>query len=151
MLINTSRFGTIDVDETRIIEFREGLLGFPHYKRFSLIQTSTDPVFFWLQSVEAADLAFVVCDPLAFVPDYAVPIRSEDAANLEIADETDHQVLVIVNKVDDHLTGNLLGPLVIGATSKKGRQLVLTDKRYGTRFPLMPAPQKQTLAAARSA
>lgn len=152
MLINTTRFGTIDVDESRIIEFREGLLGFPECKRFSLIQTTNDPVFFWLQSVEAPDLAFVVCDPLAFVPDYQVPIRKEDVANLDFADATDHQVMVIVNKVDGQLTGNLLGPLVIGATSKKARQLVLTDKRFSTRYPLMPAPQQQKeLAAAQSA
>lgn len=137
MLIETVRFGTIEIDDSRIIEFRDGVLGFPRHKRFALVQTNADPVFFWLQSVDDPQLAFVVCDPLAFVPDYQCPIKEDDRAALNIRDERDSQVLVIVNKVDGHLTGNLLGPLVIGASSLIGRQMVLSDKRYTTRHRLM--------------
>lgn len=145
MLIETSRFGTLEVDGSRIIEFRDGLLGFPRHTRFALIQTSEDPVFFWLQSVEDPGLAFVVCDPLDFVSDYQVPIRSDDLKSLSMRDLTDSQVLVIVNRCDGHLTANLLGPLVIGATSLKGKQLVLSDRKYSTRHRLVGA---EALAAA---
>lgn len=144
MLIDTRRFGALEVDGDRIITFEQGLLGFPEQRRYALIQTSTDPLFFWLQSVEDPDLAFVVCDPLAFVPDYQVPIRRDDLEGLQIHELTDCQVLVIVNKVEDHLTANLLGPLVIGAQSLLGKQLVLSDKRYGTRHSLV---QKETTRA----
>lgn len=143
MLIETTRFGPVEVDGDRIITFKDGLLGFPEHRRFALIQTSPDPVFFWLQSVDDPGLAFVVCDPLAFVPDYQVPIRADDVERLELRDLTDCQVLVIVNKVADRLTANLLGPLVIGAHSLLGKQFVLSDKRYSTRHKLMvaePAP-----------
>ncbi len=150
MLINTTRFGPLEVDDQRIITFPDGLLGFPHHKRFALIQTSPDPVFFWLQSVDEAALAFVVCDPLAFVPDYQVPIRRDDVTALGLAALSDAQVLVIVNKVDDALTGNLMGPLVVGAGSLLGKQLVLSDKRYGTRHVLTPA-SSATRAVARTA
>jgi len=101
-------------------------------------------VFFWLQSADDPTLAFVVCDPLAFVPDYQVPIRRDDVEALQLADLTDCQVLVIVNKVGDQLTANLLGPLVIGAHSLLGKQLVLSDKRYSTRHVLMPMPRAAT-------
>ena len=137
MRIDTTRFGTVEIDERRILEFPEGLLGFPQHKRYALIQTNDDPVFFWLQSIDEPALAFVVCDPRAFVPDYRVPVRQADLEALGIRDLTDCQVLVIVNKVGDELTGNLLGPLVIGASSLRGRQLVLSDRRYNTRHPLM--------------
>lgn len=136
MLIESSRFGQLEIDENRIIRFAEGLLGFPRHQRFALIQTSPDPVFFWLQSVDDPALAFVVCDPLAFVPDYRVPIRADDLAGLGVDDVSQAQVLVIVNRVDDHLTGNLLGPLVIGAQSLLGKQMVLSSRRYGTRHRL---------------
>lgn len=149
MLIDTRRFGALEVDGDRIITFEQGLLGFPERRRYALIQTSTDPVFFWLQSVEDPDLAFVVCDPLAFVPDYQVPIRRDDLEGLQIHELTDCQVLVIVNKVEDHLTANLLGPLVIGAQSLLGKQLVLSDKRYGTRHALVQ--KEATRAVARTA
>lgn len=147
MLIETVRFGVIDIDDARIIEFRDGVLGFPKHKRFALVQTSTDPVFFWLQSVDDPQLAFVVCDPLAFVSDYHCPIKDDDRAALNMRDERDCQMLIIVNKVDGQLTGNLLGPLVIGASSLIGRQMVLSDKRYTTRHRLMesrPAPLAMT-------
>lgn len=137
MLIETTRFGQVDIDGSKIITLPDGLLGFPKHRRFALVQTSSDPVFFWLQSVDDPTLAFVVCDPLAFVPDYSVPIRADDVEALGLEDLSDCQVLVIVNKVDGALTANLLGPLVVGAHSLIGKQLVLSDKRYGTRHKLI--------------
>jgi len=146
MLIQTTRFGPLDVDDEKIMTFKDGLLGFPKHRRFALIQTAPDPAFFWLQSVDDPDLAFVVCDPLLFVPDYQVPIRQDDVAALGLRDLNDCQVLVIVNKVNGDLTANLLGPLVVGAHSLLAKQLVLSDKRYGTRHRLMPAKAPAAVA-----
>ncbi len=146
MLIETSRFGTLDIDEERVITFRDGLLGFSGLRRFALIQTAVEPVFFWLQSVDEPGLAFVVCDPLAFVPDYRVPIRSDDATALALRDLSDCQVFVIVNKVDEYLTINLLGPLVVGAQSKLARQFVLSERRFDTRHRIVPASAPQPVA-----
>ncbi len=146
MLIQTTRFGPIEVDDRRIMTFRDGLLGFPDRHRFALIQTSPDPVFFWMQSLEDPALAFVVCDPLAFVPEYQVPVRQDDVKALDLHDLHDCQVLVIINKVNGELTGNLLGPLVVGAHSLCAKQMVLSDKRYGTRYPLMPAESVEAVA-----
>lgn len=138
MLINTTRFGKVEIDGSRIITFNDGLLGFPERRRFALIQASDEAIFLWMQSLDDPGLAFLVCDPLAFVPDYRAQVRADDVKTLELHDLTDCQVLVIVNKADGHLTGNLLGPLVIGAHSLKARQLVLSDKRYTTRHRLAP-------------
>lgn len=137
MLIETTRFGTVEIDGSRILRFPDGLLGFPQAQRFALMQHGPDPVFFWLQSVDDPALAFVVCDPLAFVPDYQVPIRRDVLEALEMHGVEDSQVLVIVNKSDGYFTANLLGPLVVGASSLTGRQLVLADRRYGTRHRLL--------------
>ncbi len=148
MLIQTRRFGPLEVEDERILTFKDGLLGFPQHRRFALIQTSPDPVFYWLQSVDDADLAFVVCDPLTFVPDYQVPVRKDDVEALGVEDLSDAQVLVIVNKIAGELTANLLGPLLIGAHTLRGRQLVLSDKRYGTRHRLV---SQRAAAVARTA
>lgn len=146
MLIETTRFGQVDIDGSKIITLPDGLLGFPKHRRFALVQTASDPVFFWLQSVDDPALAFVVCDPLAFVPDYSVPIRADDVETLGLEDLSDCQVLVIVNKVDGALTANLLGPLVVGAHSLIGKQLVLSDKRYGTRHKLIRTDAQRTVS-----
>jgi flagellar assembly factor FliW len=60
MLVQTTRFGAVDVDEERIIHFPAGLLGFSSYRRYALLQPDDQGIFFWLQSIEAPDLAFVV-------------------------------------------------------------------------------------------
>ena len=137
MLIETTRFGQVDIDESRVITFKDGLLGFPERRRFALIQTADDAVFFWMQSVDDPSLAFLVCDPLVFVPDYQAQARPDDVKTLGLHDLADCRVLVIVNKVDGYLTANLLGPLVIGAHSLLAKQLVLADRRYSTRQRLM--------------
>jgi flagellar assembly factor FliW len=137
MIVHTSRFGAVEVDEDRVITFARGILGFPKYGRYALIQPEPDATFFWLQSVEAADLAFVVTDPLLFVPDYQVPLREETRQDLGLADLSEASVLVIVNKVGDVLTANLQGPLVIHATTRAAAQVVISAKKYQTRHPIL--------------
>jgi len=142
MVITTSRFGQLEVDEDRLIRFEEGILGFPKQRRYALIQTGEGSGFYWLQAVETPDLAFVVCDPRLFVADYQVPVKIDDLKTIDLSGPEKAQVFIIVNKVDDLLTGNFQGPLVINVDTRCGRQLVLSDKRYSTRHPLMrlPAP-----------
>ena len=137
MLVHTSRFESVEVAEDRVITFARGILGFPKYRQYVLIQPEPDATFFWLQSVEAADLAFVVTDPLLFVPDYTIPIREETRNDLGLTTEEDMQVLVIVNKVQDTLTANLQGPLVIHATTRAAAQIVISEKKYQTRHPIL--------------
>jgi flagellar assembly factor FliW len=78
-----------------------------------------------------------VTDPSLFVADYSVPIRPEQMGDLGLAKLEDAQVFVIVNKVDQTLTGNMQGPLVINTVNKVGEQMVLAEKRWTTRHPLV--------------
>lgn len=133
MLVQTNRFGPVECDGSRAIHFARGILGFPKYKNYVLIQPEANTTFFWLQSVDAADLAFVVADPTAFVPDYHFPLHSDVCAELGVNNSTEADVLVIVNKVGKTLTANLQGPLVIHASTRAAAQIVLGEKRYKTR------------------
>ncbi|NLX22215.1 MAG: flagellar assembly protein FliW [Phycisphaerae bacterium] len=137
MMIETSRFGPLEVDENRLIHFPKGILGFPDQLAYALIQTAEESGFYWLQAVGRSDLAFVVCDPRLFVPDYVVPVKLDDLAQIGLSDPSVAQVFIIVNKVDNILTGNLQGPLVVNVETREARQLVLSDRRYSTRHPLM--------------
>ena len=137
MKVKTTRFGEIEVDQERVMRFPKGLLGFPDEQEFVLLQTNDEGNFFWLQSTARSELAFVVSDPLLFMPDYQVPIKEEDFEQIELKQMADAQLLIIVNKIDRTLTGNLQGPLVINATNRLGRQLVLSEKKYSTRHPLV--------------
>ena len=137
MIIQTSRFGPLEVDENRLIHFPRGILGFPDQRNYALIQTAEQSGFYWLQAVDRPDLAFVVCDPRLFVPDYVVPVKVEELSQIGLMDPSTAQVFIIVNKVETLLTGNLQGPLVVNVESRMARQLVLSDRRYSTRHPLM--------------
>ncbi|MEM7519051.1 MAG: flagellar assembly protein FliW, partial [Planctomycetota bacterium] len=124
-----------------MITLPKGVLGFPNFTRYCLLQPGDDACFFWLQSLDDPSLAFVVTDPTLFVPDYAVPVRAEHMESIGLEKLEDAQVFVIVNKIDDQLTGNLQGPLVVNTLARVGEQLVMAEKRWTTRHPLVRVGQ----------
>jgi flagellar assembly factor FliW len=146
MEIQTTRFGTVNVDDDRIMTFPNGLLGFPSFTRFALIRAGQENYFFWLQAVDEPNLAFVVTDPQVFFKDYQVPVRDELAQELQLADPAHLQVFVICNKVGEWLTGNLLGPIAVNAQNCLAQQVVLTEKKWTTRQPLMRLEAEMPLA-----
>ncbi len=147
MIIDTSRFGQIEVNEQRFMRFEQGILGFPNEQDYALIQTAEGSGFYWLQAATRPDLAFVVCDPRLFINDYRAPIKTEELRTIGLDDPQGAQVFIIVNKVDDLLTGNLQGPIVVNVDSRSAKQLVLSDKRYSTRHPLMRLPSEEVVAS----
>ncbi len=146
MMIETSRFGQLEVDPQRLITFEDGILGFPEQKQYALVQTGDGSGFYWLQATDTPDLAFVVCDPRLFVADYRVPVKLQELELIGLSDPENAQVFVIVNKVADLLSGNFQGPLVVNVNNRRARQLVLSDKRYSTRHPLMRIPKPEALS-----
>jgi flagellar assembly factor FliW len=146
MQIQTTRFGELVVDDDRIITFTRGLLGFPNYQQYALIDAAEGGDFFWLQSIDEPQLAFIVTDPNLFFREYDVPLREESQSDLQIEDAADGRVLVICNRVGEWLTGNLLGPIVINKSNRLAEQVVLTEKKWTTRQPLIRLPGEMRLA-----
>jgi len=137
MNVSTSRFGNVEIEDDRVITFPAGLLGFADCRQFALIQPNPDGAFYWLQSVERPELAFVVTDPGLFVSNYEVPLRPEQMDAIELESIEDAQVLVIANRYGEFITGNLQGPLVVNVKSRLAQQLVLADQRWATRHKLI--------------
>jgi len=137
MDIQTTRFGVVSITPEQLIEFPRGLIGFATAVEFALLAAPSNEGFYWLQSIIEPELAFLVTDPQPFFKDYDVPIREETQADLQIADTKDGRLLVICNRVGEWLTGNLLGPLVINTATRKGEQVVLTEKKWTCRQPLV--------------
>ena len=146
MEIESSRFGRMEVNDERIITFERGLLGFPELRRYALVQAGEDNYFFWLQSVDEPGLAFVVTDPTIFFKDYDVVLKEETQQEIALTDPAYAQVFVICNKVGDWLTGNLQGPLIVNAQNRRGQQVVLKDKKWTTRQPLLRLQAEVQLA-----
>ncbi len=138
--IETSRFGALTVDEQEILSLPEGLIGFPGLTRFVLLRHKEGSPFFWLQSLEDGDLAFVLLDPLLLKPEYALKLHPEDTAllGLETPDNS-VQAWAVVNigrQAPPEITANLLAPLVINTRTRLGKQVVLFDSPYAIRHPV---------------
>ena len=138
MLIQTSRFGEIEVEENQIIAFPSGLVGFSEDRRFVIREDDAAAPFLWLQSVENNGLAFVMIEPHVSVSNYELELTNEhlkklDAKNIE---ELRGFVLVTMAKEIKDVTINLQGPLLFNLEKRLGLQFIIPDGKYSTRHLL---------------
>jgi len=151
MQLNTTRFGTIEISDDRLLAVPDGLLGFEQHTQFGVLDHAPGSPFRWLQSVHEPALAFVVIDPFAFFLDYDVLISDADAAQLGLESPEDVEVMALVTFAPGDITANLVGPVVVNRKTRMARQLVLSDPRYGTRHTLVlhPTPTAQPVPVTR--
>ncbi|MFZ7113276.1 MAG: flagellar assembly protein FliW [Desulfatiglandales bacterium] len=138
MNIETTRFGRIEIDETRVIDFPEGLLGFPEQKRYVLLEHRPDSPFCWLQSVDQPELAFVLTNPFLVDRNYLKDLSPGEAALLggKKGDLVTVFALVTIPPGQvEKMTVNLIGPLIIEADTRTGRQVVLPNSGYSHNQP----------------
>jgi flagellar assembly factor FliW len=150
MLINTKHFGEIEIDETKIITFRNGLPGFENVKKFVVLsEPDSESVFCWLQSVDEPNLAFVILDPFIIIKDYELNLNRETLKELEIEKEEDviAYSIVVVPADINKMSINLQAPLIINARNHKGMQLILDTDRYGVRHYILDELKRQEGAA----
>ena len=146
MIIQSTRFGEVEVQKEKVITFPEGILGFMDTKEYVLIDHSPGSPIQWLQAVREPELAFVVMDPLLFKPDYKVSLHPDDLSVLEVEDVKNLFILTIITIPTGHpeqMTANLKGPIVIHIKNGLAKQMVLYDAAYTTRYPVHEnRPQK---------
>lgn len=149
MKLTTSRFGEIEVDESKVIHFTEGLPGFQGCTTFILIDHNPDSPFKWLQSTNDGNIAFVVIDPVFVVPDYTPEISDTDLDDIKIDAVEKAALLCIVNISRDgtRVTVNLLGPIVINPEEKCGKQAISLNPFYTTKHDLTSACQDRQKSA----
>lgn len=138
MLVASDRFGELEIEEDRVLQFDDGLLGFPEAKRFAMLDTHDTGVYFWLQSLDDPGLAFLSVVPWSFFPDYEPHLPEGEQASLGLRSASEAIVLCLltVQRDQEAITANLLGPLVVNGTTRKGRQVVLAESGYPVRAPL---------------
>ncbi len=138
MKIQTKIMGELDVDERQVIDFADGLIGFKKFTSYALLDAPQKP-YFYLQSMELAELGFILLDPFLFRPDYLVDATDEVMGTLGVSGPEDALVLTLVTVPPNGgpVTANLMGPLVIGRKARRGAQVVLTDPRWHTKHDVM--------------
>ena len=134
LTFESTRFGTLEVDASAIVEFPDGLIGLGG-TRFALVGEE-DEAIVWLHAIDDPDLAVPVADPWVFFDDYAVDVPDGDAERLGIADPSAARVLVVVRvgPTAEECFANLKAPILV--VDGKGHQ-VLNEADAPLRAPLV--------------
>ena len=138
MKVITKAFGSIEVDERQKVSFPQGLFGFESFKEFVLLDAEQQP-FYWLQSLDVEQIAFVLINPFLFRPDYEMNIENDELLPIGITEPGKAVIFSIVTIPADGspMTANLQGPLVINRDNKMGIQAVLSDSRWKTKHDIL--------------
>ena len=148
MKLETTRFGTIDIEEKQIIEFSDGLYGFEKENRFTLLpfNPNVESPMEWMQSILSPHLAFVITDPYLYVPEYKLKLLEEDKKKVGLGLDESFLTRSIVTIPENYteMTANLVAPLVINSSKRVAKQFVLTSMEYDTRHYLLPEEMRTT-------
>ena len=147
MLIQTSRFGPVTLQDEDIIEFPEGILGFNDLRQFVLLDDPNDEIFAWLQSCEVAQIAFPVLEPELFSASYRVALTKHDLESLGLQSAEKIRSFSIITIPEDptQMTANLKAPVVINIERRTARQIVLQDNNLAIREPIFQKLQSRVV------
>ena len=145
MRLDTKAYGEIEIDEIQIIEFPEGIMGFPEYNKFALIdsaktsETQAESPFKWLQSLDDKNLAFIIIDPALFYENYLPKCSPDELKKIEIQDIKNAVILAIVTIPEDpsKMTANLQGPILINKKNQLAIQTISVDDKHLVRQPII--------------
>ncbi|MBF0283632.1 MAG: flagellar assembly protein FliW [Magnetococcales bacterium] len=139
MEISGTRFGKLEYDDQETLHFKDGLLGFPLSQRFILFPYAEESPFFWLQSLDEPQIAFIVINPFDFFQELEFSIADEDAHGLGLITHDDAEIFTLVTIPEgkpEEMRTNLAGPLLVNADNRQGKQVLM--KHYSPRQPLIP-------------
>lgn len=144
MHIDTVRFGTFELKDSRIIEFPLGLPGFEGLSKFIIIQVKETKPIYWLQSTENKYIALPVIIPFEILDDYYVQIRDNELEELKVESQNDLIIMNVVVIPEDitKMTANLASPIVINAKFGVGRQIIVDAAELPIRYPIYEAVMK---------
>ena len=139
MKVKTRYYGEIDLDETKVITFENGLFGFEEYTKYALLYDSENgesSSIKWLQSIEEESLALPVMIPTLVKPDYDPIVEDGVLEVLGDWNENNISVLVTVTVPSDLklMTTNMKAPIIINTESMKGAQVVAENPDYEIKF-----------------
>jgi flagellar assembly factor FliW len=136
--VATKAYGLVEADERQKINFPQGLFGFESYRDYVLLDAEKEP-FYWLQSVDSVQTAFILINPFLFRPDYEVDISNQELSDIGIKGPEKALIFTVVTipSGGSPMTANLQGPLVINRDTRAAKQVILTDPRWKTRHDIL--------------
>jgi flagellar assembly factor FliW len=121
---------TIDMIRNKVIEFPDGLPGFPASREFVMAQEPEEKPFAWMQSVAEPGVKFAVVDAYAWDRDFTLEIDDAALEELGSCNPLDYAVYFIlqIQKREAHTTlqARPQAPLLVNVRNRRARQVVLS-------------------------
>lgn len=138
MTINTYRFGPVEIDEKKVINFSDGLPGLEEYTQFAILQFEGSYPIVWLQSIQEGNICLPVIDSFLVKPEYSFDISDDDVKQLELTGPEDLKIIsvLVIPESIEQMTINLAAPIVINTRNGKARQVILSNGDYNVRVPI---------------
>ena len=138
MRVMTKPYGVIEVDDRQKIYFPNGLFGFENFKNYVLLDAKQQP-FYWLQSTDVAEIAFVLINPQIFRADYTLEVDDEELREIGIKSSEDILCFAIVTIPENpsKMTANLQGPIIINKKTREARQSISKNPKWKIRHPIL--------------
>jgi flagellar assembly factor FliW len=119
---------TAETIREKIIEFRDGLPGFPRNHAFVMAQRAEEKPFVWMHSVTEPLLAFALVDAYAWAKDFTLEVDDADLEELGSLDPMDYAVYFIlrINRDDDKTTleAKPNAPLLVNIRNRQAKQII---------------------------
>lgn len=147
MIAETRFFGTIDIEDDKIIEFPNGIIGLENLKKFALIFDSEREEranISWLQSMDEPYMAFPVINPIDITEEYTPIIEDELMKNIGDPADADILIFVTMSIPSDltKMTANLKAPLIINTVDRKAMQVIVENQDYEIKYNVYDAIQR---------
>ena len=112
-----------------VIEFPNGLPGFPESREFIMAQKPSERPFAWMQSVSEPDLAFAVVDAYAWMKDFTLEVDDSELQEMGSLDPMDYAVYFIL-RIQQEQNGTTLkakpnAPVLVNTRNRQARQVVV--------------------------
>jgi flagellar assembly factor FliW len=147
MVAETKFFGTVDIEDEKIIEFPMGIIGFENLKKFALIYDSEREErsrISWLQSMEEPLMVLPVINPIDITENYNPVI--EDELMKIIGDPADEDVLIFTSmSIPSDLTkmtANFKAPFIINTVDRKAMQVIVENEDYPVKYNVYEAIER---------
>ena len=124
MLINTRDFGEIEIDESNIITFVSPILGFDEYQKYvMLMDDQFGDGLAWLQSLENADVCFILANPKLLDIEYNPEFPAEIMKKIDNQYDEMWLIAVVADEIEN-TTVNLKSPVLVNTDGNRAVQIV---------------------------
>ena len=125
------------IQSDKIFTFPKGIPGFEEYTTFKIFHKDDGKVSaFWLESCETPTVTFTLVDPTSYDLNYDIYLDDAEQQIIKADNPLDIGVFLMLKKkeekLDDQLSANIGGPLVINVQEQLGMQKILSRQRLNT-------------------